>query len=120
MAKANNNNEQSKTNAKKRGKSSVQKTLDKLKEVLKKGTQEHKDAIAEVIQAYTDYKNLATLEKDLEAMKARVETAKATQANEAERERIKAEAEKKKAEDAEKKKKEKAAKPKETKPKKSK
>lgn len=116
MAKANKNNEQSKTSGKKRGKSSVQKTLDKLKEVLKKGTQEHKDAIAEVIQAYNDYKNIAALEKDLEAMKARVETAKATQANEAERKKAAEEAEKKKAEE---KKKKEAAKSKES-PKKSK
>lgn len=117
MATVKNKTEQSKTSGKKRGKSSVQKTLDKLKEVLKKGTQEHKDAIAEVIQAYNDFKNIAALEKDLEAMKARVETAKATQANEAERKKAAEEAEKKKAE--EKKKKEEAAKSKES-PKKSK
>lgn len=117
MATEKNKTEQSKTSGKKRGKSSVQKTLDKLKEVLKKGTQEHKDAIAEVIQAYNDYKNIAALEKNLEAMKARYETAKTTQANEAERKKAAEEAEKKKAE--EKKKKEEAAKSKES-PKKSK
>ena len=107
MATAKNKTEQYKTNVKKRGKSSVQKTLDKLKEVLKKGTQEHKDAIAEVIQAYTDYKNLPTLEKDLEAMKARYATAKATHANEAERQKAAEEAAKIKEEEKKAKKKEK-------------
>lgn len=115
MATAKNKTEQSKTSGKKRGKSSVQKTLDKLKEVLKKGTQEHKDAIAEVIQAYNDYKNIAALEKDLEAMKARYATAKATQANEAERKKAAEEAEKIKAEEKKAKKKEKDKKSKDSK-----
>lgn len=71
--------------AKARGKSKIQKKLDLVKKVLKEGTKEHKDAIDKVIQAFDDYKNLAKLEKDLESMKARVEAAKAIQANEEER-----------------------------------
>ena len=84
----------------KRGKSKVQLKLDKLKEVLKKGTIEHLDAIDAVIQAYDDYTKLSTLETELEAVKARVEVAKTTKANQAERDRLKAEAEKKKAEES--------------------
>ena len=65
--------------AKARGKSKIQKKLDLVKKVLKEGTKD------KVIQAFDDYKNLAKLEKDLESMKARVEAAKAIQANEEER-----------------------------------
>ena len=84
----------------KRGKSKVQLKLDKLKEVLKKGTKEHLDAIDKVIQQYDDYTKLSTLENELEALKARVEVAKTTKANQDERDRMKAEAEKKKAEES--------------------
>ena len=84
----------------KRGKSKVQLKLDKLKEVLKKGTKEHLDAIDKVIQQYDDYTKLSTLENELEALKARVEVAKTTKANQDERDRLKAEAEKKKAEES--------------------
>ena len=84
----------------KRGKSKVQLKLDQLKEVLKKGTKEHLDAIDKVIQQYDDYTKLSTLENELEALKARVEVAKTTKANQDERDRMKAEAEKKKAEES--------------------
>ena len=86
----------------KRGKSKIQKKLDVLKKILKDGTKEHIDAIDKVIQQYDDYKNLASLEKDLAAMQARVEAAKVIQAKEIERqkaEEAKKQAEEKKSEE---------------------
>ncbi len=84
----------------KRGKSKVQIKLDKLKEVLKKGTKEHLDAIDKIIQQYEDYTKLPSLEDEYEALKERIEVARETKANQAERERLKAEAEKKKTEES--------------------
>ena len=84
----------------KRGKSKVQLKLDKLKEVLKKGTKEHLDAIDKVIQQYDDYTKLSALEIELETLRERIEVAKTTKANQVERDRMKAEAEKKKAEES--------------------
>ena len=84
----------------KRGTSKVQLKLDKLKKILKDGTKEHLDAIDKVIQQYDDYTKLSTLETEFEALKARIEVAKTTKANQDERDRLKAEAEKKKAEES--------------------
>ena len=103
------NKENSKTSKNKgtRGKSKVQLKLDKLKEVLKKGTKEHIDAIDLVIQQYEDYKNVDALVQNLEEMKARVEAAQTTKANEAERKKAAEEAAKIKEEEKKAKKKEK-------------
>lgn len=117
MAKDNNTRKSTndKNNGKKRGKSAVTKKLDVLKKILKDGAKEHKDAIDRIIQQYNDYKNLSTLEKDLEAMQARVEAAKSVQANEAERKKAEEEAEKIKAEEKKAKKKDKDKKSKDSK-----
>lgn len=97
------------TNKGKRGKSKINLKLDKLKKILKNGTQEHIDAIDKVIQQYDDYTKLSTLESEFEALKARIEVAKVTKANQDERDRMKAEAEKKKAEESKQKPKKKKA-----------
>lgn len=69
--------ESPKKKRRRRRKTDVQLKLEKLKEILKKGTEAHKKAIDNIIAQYDDYTNLDTLKAERDNLIARIEAVEA-------------------------------------------
>lgn len=69
--------ESPKKKRRRRRKTDVQLKLEKLKEILKKGTEAHKKAIDKIITQYDDYTNLEDLKAKRDALNARIEAVEA-------------------------------------------
>jgi hypothetical protein len=69
--------ESPKKRRRRRRKTEVQLKLEKLKEILKKGTEVQKKAIDKIIAQYDDYTNLETLKAERDKLNARIEAVEA-------------------------------------------
>ena len=77
MADSKKVDESPKKKRRRRRKTEVQLKLEKLKEILKKGTEAHKKAIDKIITEYDDYTNLETLKAERDKLIARIEAVEA-------------------------------------------